>query len=321
MDARKKILIDTDIGDDIDDAFALLTAMALSFDIVGITTVFRDTRKRAGMAKKLLKAFGKGYESVPVYAGLSTYTEEKEENSAHMCCFSRDLDDPEYAPENQHPEEAVDFIIDSCRRYGKDLAVIAIGPFCNIARVIEKDPAALELAGKVVIMGGAYFKQYADWNVMCDVPAADLMFRSLSNLECIGADVTHKLLSQEDFTAALSAPEHCGKALSYICSLYRDWRALYPKQPLVLHDALVVYYLYDPSICTMQEIHTAVVCDGYAKGLTLNIDAYSKAWLNDAYKEQDLFHSVLAAADIDLPKFHSFLRRDLSSCKLPDCDS
>ena len=52
MENRKKILIDTDIGDDIDDAVALLTAMALDFEIVGVTTVFRDTQARAAMVKK-----------------------------------------------------------------------------------------------------------------------------------------------------------------------------------------------------------------------------------------------------------------------------
>jgi peptidoglycan hydrolase CwlO-like protein len=69
MEKKKKILIDTDIGDDIDDALALFFAMKLDFDIVGITTVFQNTVLRARLVKKLLKGFGNGYESVPVYAG------------------------------------------------------------------------------------------------------------------------------------------------------------------------------------------------------------------------------------------------------------
>ena len=77
----------------------------------------------------------------------------------------------------------MDFIIDCCHRYGKDLTVVALGPCCNISKVIEKDPDALSSAAKVVIMGGAYFKQYADWNVMCDVAAADIMFRKVTHLE------------------------------------------------------------------------------------------------------------------------------------------
>ena len=309
MDSGKKILIDTDIGDDIDDAVALLTAMALGFEIVGVTTVFRDTQARAAMVKKLMRAFGKGYENVPVYAGYSTYTEEKEANTEHMCRFEKSLLSPELAPENTDPEEAVDFILDACRRYGKALTVIAIGPFCNIAKAIQKDAAALNAAGQVVIMGGAYFRQYADWNVMCDVPAADVMFRNLSNLACIGADVTHQLAADE-LKPLLS--EASTGALDYVGELYRQWQRDYPQAHLVLHDVLAVYYALDPDICTMVSIPVAVVREGFAKGMTLNVEGYGKASLNSAYCGFDFARRVLAAASVDLEKFHSLLRRDIA---------
>lgn len=318
MQTRQKILIDTDIGDNMDDAFAILAAMALNFEIVGITTVFRDTVKRAAMAKRLLCAYGRGYESVPIYAGLSG--SDASQNTAYQCSFADGLDLADYIPDNSNPEEAVDFIIDCCNRYGKELTVIALGPFCNMAKVIEKDPRALESANKVVIMGGAYFKQYADWNVMCDVPAADLMFRTLSNLECIGADVTHRLTGMEYLEKALSKPEISNNALRFVIALYKTWRSDYPDTPLVLHDALVVYYLYDPSICTMQKIRTVVVTDGPAKGLTLNIDSYGKDYLNSYYKNHDSISRVLAALDVDIAKFHQFVSRDISLCQRPNMD-
>lgn len=311
METRKKLLIDTDIGDDIDDAVALLTAMALNFEIVGVTTVFRDTVARAAMVKKLMNAFGKGYEQVPVYAGYSAYTEDKEENNEHMCRFEEDLALPELAPASAKPEDAVDFILDSCRRYGKELTVIAIGPFCNIAKAVEKDPNGLNSAAQVVIMGGAYFKQYADWNVMCDVPAADIMFRNLNNLACIGADVTHKLAS--DYLKPLLAKADDG-ALGYVGEQYRQWQQDYPENSIVLHDALTVYYALDPTVCDMVRIPVKVITDGFAKGFTLNVDAYGKASLNSAYTGFDRQHKVLAAAHVDLEKFHSFVRRDICAC-------
>ena len=301
MDSKKKIIIDTDIGDDLDDAIALFCAMSGGMDILGITTVFRDTHVRASMAKRLLRDFGHGYENIPVYAGFSSYGEEPEENLEHMGIFTSDETD-----HSSDPQAAVDFIIDACYRYGKDLTVIAIGPFCNIAKVIEKDPEALNLANKVVIMGGAYFKQYADWNVMCDVPAADLMFRTLNNLECIGADVTHQLTVPEAIINALETREH-----SYLSQLYSLWHANYPTQALVPHDALAVYYALDPGICTTKSIHTTVITEGMAKGLTLNVDSYSKASLNRHYELFDFSHTVKAALDVDLAKFHQFLLRDV----------
>lgn len=316
MKTRQKILIDTDIGDNMDDAFALLAAMVLDFEIVGITTVFRDTVQRAAIAKKLLHTYGCGYESVPVYAGFTGI--DAGQNTACQC----PLGDAQvfYPPDNSTPENAVDFIIDCCNRYGKDLTVIALGPFCNIAKVIEKDPLALNRAGKVAIMGGAYFKQYADWNVMCDVPAADLMFRTLSNLECIGADVTHRLEDTGYLTQALESPETASDVLQYIIAHYKTWRSSYPDTPLVLHDALVVYYLYDPAICTMQNIRTTVIPDGPAKGLTLNIDSYGKTYLNSFYEGNDYGSSILAASDVDIPKFHQLVRQNIFLCQRPNMD-
>ena len=301
MEITKKIIIDTDIGDDLDDAVALFCAMARGMDILGITTTFRDTHARAGMAQKLLSDFGHGYETVPVYAGFSSYTEEAEENREHMGIFSSADTNPP-----TDPQVAVDFIIDACHRYGKDLTVIAIGPLCNIAKVIEKDPSALNLVNKVVIMGGAYFKQYADWNVMCDVPAADVIFRNLENLECIGADVTHQLTTPPAFIDTLETGD-----LGYLRYLYRLWRSNYPTQTLVLHDALAVYYALDASICNMRSIHVAVLTEGFGKGLTLNVDSYGKASLNRIYENFDFSHTVQAASDVDLAKFHQFLLGDV----------
>lgn len=313
MEERRKILIDTDIGDDIDDAFALLTAMALNFQIVGVTTVFRDTDARARMVKKLMRAFGKGYEQVPVFAGYSTYSNEKEDNKEHMCRFDEDLFFPELAPENTDPEAAVDFILDCCRRYDHDLTILAIGPFCNIAKAVEKDSVAVNHAGQVIIMGGAYFKQYADWNVMCDVPAADVMFEHLFNLVCIGADVTHRLLADSFLIDALRS-ETSSCAWNYVRKQYQIWQSDYPENDLVLHDVLTVYYALDPAICSMETIPVKVITEGFAKGFTLNIDAYSKASLNSAYRDIGKLPMVLAAADVNLTRFHAYVRRDILSC-------
>lgn len=309
-----KYLIDTDIGDDIDDAAALLAAMNHGLDIVGITTTFRNTRQRARMTKKLLRRFGKDYEKVPVYAGFPHSQPGNIGADEDLCQYTEDLESPEYAPDATDPDAAADFIINACRRWGKELTVIALGPFCNMAKVIEKDPAALNLAAKVTIMGGAYYKQYADWNVMCDVSAADVMFRNLSNLECMGADVTHRLTVPKELSDFLEFGDHSNPALQYVSQMYGLWHTMNPTIQLLPHDVLVVYYAMDPTVCTMERIRAAVLTEGYARGLTLNVDAYGKAQSNaGAYAGFDFGHTILAARDVDLPKFHTLFTADLTN--------
>ncbi len=302
MENRIKVIIDMDIGDDIDDAFALLLAMELNFDIVGITTVFKNTHQRAKIAKKMLTLYGKGYENVPVFSGYGTpLHEERADHPTLMCQYTNDLEDKIYAPESENCEDAVDFIIDSCRKYRDELTVIAIGPFTNIAKVIEKDKDALNLAKEIIIMGGAYYKQYTDWNVICDVEAAKIMFDGINDIKCIGADVTHMLrISEEDDKVILNYSKN-SEVHKYVAELYKLWKQ---KKGAcgVLHDPLAIYYAYDKSICNCETASVTVLTDGFARGLTLNVNAYGKSHMNTAYKGFDYSKTHTLAKSVDREK-------------------
>ena len=277
---KTKLLIDTDIGDEIDDALALYFAMRQGLDIVGITTVFQNTDERARIAKRLIALYGNGYESVPVYAGCGTPMAEADRKYGHTCHYTSELERVQYAPDGNN---ATDFIIEQCKKWGKDLTVVAIGPFTNIAKVIEKDPSALSKVNKVVIMGGAFFKQYADWNVSCDVEAADVMFKSLDNLECIGADVTHKLpLDPEQFDELCRLDGN--EAAREVAKLCRLWREATPNRLPALHDPLAIYYAVCPTVCQIKEQGIVTLKEGFGRGLTLNVTEYNKAWMNPIYK-------------------------------------
>ncbi len=296
---KLKLLIDTDIGDEIDDALALYLAMRIDMEIVGVTTVYQNTDERARIAKRLMSLYGKGYENVPVYAGCATPLCSRDGEYPHTCHYTSELDSDQYAPNRGG---AVDFIIDCCKKHGKELTVVAIGPFTNLAKAIEKDPSALGMAKKVVIMGGAYFKQYADWNVMCDVEAADLIFSSLSNLECVGADVTHRLpLSKEQMQALCNCKiDNAAIEISRLVSL---WQSANPDRFPALHDPLAVYYAARPDICKMAEQRISVITDGMARGLTLNVDEYDKSHLNPSYNEGSKINRALVAKDVDPESF------------------
>lgn len=296
-----KYIIDMDIGDDIDDAFALLLAMELKMDILGVTTVFRNTPERARVAKKLLSLYGKGYENVPVYAGYGDPIAAKQpEPRPRLCQYTDDLYDDIYTPDSIEPEDAVDFIVNSCRKYGKDLTVIAIGPFTNIAKVVQKAPEALNLACELVIMGGCYFKQYSDWNVICDVEGAKVMFDGVNNVNGIGSDVTHRLpLSLQNNEIIFS--EHKKPAQNYVGQLYRQAKKANSAIGCI-HDPLAVYYAYDKSICKCENAPVAVITEGYARGFTVNTKAYRHTMCNDAYKDFDLTRTHTLARDVDVER-------------------
>ena len=297
---KLKLIIDTDIGDEIDDALAIYYAMRREYDIIGITCVYKNTEERARITKRLLSLYGKGYESVPVFAGHGTPIAEEKTEHPHTCHYHEGLNAPEYAPDGGE-DAAVDFIIDSCEKYGKNLAIVAIGPFTNIARAIEKSPESLNKAARVAIMGGAYYRQYTDWNVMCDVEAADVMFSSLSNLECVGADVTHRLpLTREQHEVTLNCQSD-GAAIE-IGELIRLWSIVNPDRYPTLHDPLAVEYAVNTDVCDTERARVKVITDGFARGLTLNVDGYNKDYMNPVYAENRV-NEVVVAKDIDAKAF------------------
>ena len=296
-------MIDTDIGDDIDDAYALYYAMHLGFDIVGITTTYRNTVQRARLTKKLLGCYGNGYENVPVYAGYDRFDGDGTAEYPQLSQYTEDLEDDRYRPNGEEASDAVDFILNCCKQYGKDLTLVAIGPFGNVARAIQRDPATLNGIDRVVIMGGAFFKQYTDWNVMCDVAAADVMFKGLENLECLGADVTHRLeVAGKDLERILTSQNQNGGA-EEVRRLHRMWQLAKPDAKLVVHDALVIHYLLSPTVCEMEKIRIHLFTEGYAKGLTLNVDAYRHTFLNEAYQNFNFEKKTLVAKKVDREQF------------------
>ena len=313
MAEKAKIIIDMDIGDDIDDAIALYAAMRQGFDIIGITTVFQNTVDRARQVKKMLKEYGNGYENVPVFAGHGVPIDENRLYREHIIHYTKELEEDIYTPDSTDPDDAVNFIVDSCLKYGKELTVVAIGAFTNIAKAIERDANALNSISRVVIMGGAYYKQYADWNVICDVAAADIMFRNLNNLECIGADVTHLMIGERALYENLLNYTGREKGHIYLTELCHLWKADRPHAALLLHDPLVIYYLADSGICKMNSASVVVMTEGYARGMTLNVDAYGKRAFNtEAYADIDENHRCLVAAAVDRDRFNSIIFDDFN---------
>ncbi len=262
-----KFVIDTDIGDDIDDAFALDFALKRNLDLVCVTTVFRNTLERAQIVKKMLSLYGR---DLPVYAGYGDSLSGGVPTDGRICQWTEDLEN--YTPDSADPEEAVDAILHAARRYGKELVILAIGPLTNLARAIEKDPAAMEGIGGIVLMGGDFVNHYAEWNIRCDVPAAERVFSSRVPITAFGHEITSKTRlnprEQHYVMNMKQDPYH-----AYLSELSRLWCASKPEGWLiVLHDVMVARYASEPSYCSFRSAPVAVETEGsFTAGMTVDL--------------------------------------------------
>ncbi len=240
----QKIIIDTDIGDDIDDAFAIALAANLKeAEIVGVTTVFRNSEARAQLVAKLLDCAGV---QTAVFAGERFPIKEP------FHPFEKDSSAPETSAPCQWEESyrqyrtedgAVEFLAESAEKYGKELCILPIGPLTNLARAIQRYPDKMKKCGKIVSMGGSFTEFLPEWNYLCDPEAADTVIGSGIPFYAVGLDVTLKCPLEEGLLEKFYASE---KPVNQLLSLWlKRWFAFFGFEKSVMHDPLAVASVFE----------------------------------------------------------------------------
>ena len=271
---REKIIIDTDIGDDIDDVLAIALALnSPEVDLVGITTVFKNTALRSRMAQKLLRIAGR--HDIPVATGSGRPFSPSGSFADHL-----KLDDvPNQYTEDMAEEkencskDAVSFLCETILNAPGEITLVGIGPLTNIAAsLIRLDQERVKIR-RIVLMGGAYGFHAAEYNILCDPEAAKIVFESGVDLMCTGLDVTLQCrLDQKDVTRIRDAGTPMG---SFLHQMIECWGGRH----LYLHDPLAIGVLVTPSIVRTQRKHIQIETKGeWTRGMTYSTQELDKWW-------------------------------------------
>jgi purine nucleosidase len=246
-DPKQLIIIDSDIGDDIDDAFALaLAERTPQFRILGITTAFGDTTLRAQLTLRFLAATGRA--EIPVAAGVPTPPKTKFTQAVYAQGGDKSKILPISGP---------DFLLDQIRKHPGQITLIAIGPQTNLGAAIDKDPATFRKLKRIVMMGGSvdrgYGKPYAEpeWNIVCDIPAARKVFASGVPIYMMPLDATILKFDAARLDSLFSRNTPLTQQLQ---ALYNEWGQKTP----TLFDPMAVAYAAQPSLCPTTPLHLIV---------------------------------------------------------------
>jgi purine nucleosidase len=256
----EKIILDTDIGDDIDDAFAVALALrSPELQILGITTTFGDTEMRAKLLDRFLAEGGRP--DIPVAAGVATPPKSSftQRRYAEVGRFAKP----------SHPD-AVTFLLDLIRRNPGQVTLIAIGPLMNVGAAIDKDPATFRKLKRVILMGGSIKRGYGDlgfgpstppqpeWNILNDIPSAQKLFAAGVPLFVMPLDATQLKLDEVKRAFLFSQGTPITDALTL---LYHQWGQETP----TLFDPMTIAFLVDPTLCPVQPMHIRVDEKGFAR--------------------------------------------------------
>lgn len=281
---RQKVIIDTDMVELFDDGAAMIMlANAPNVEVLGVTCVSGNSWSREGIAYTIRQLELEGLNSIPVAAGMQYpiraqrhdrfELERQQYGMGHdpwLGSFGRPEPkswqefyrqrygaDPKLTPITQH---AVNFIIDTIRKYPNEVTLVAIGPCSNIAAAIRMAPDIVPLVKRVVYMGGAFFQPgnvtpSAEFNLWFDPEAAQIVIRSAFKEQIVfGLDVCEKVVFRKEhydrFHATLGKSPLSAMLEKTIVGVR------FGQDPNFTHfvwDVLVAAYVIDPSIVTSEQ--------------------------------------------------------------------
>ena len=291
-----KLILDTDIGTDVDDAWALALCLAADeIDLLGVTLVHADLETRAKVALKMLKLAGRS--DIPVYKGISDPLTEGIGRywGGHE---GTDTDFSDIAGLSAN-DGAVDFIIDTVKNYPGEVVVAPIGPLTNIAAAIKRDPETMRGVKRFAIMGATYVGEgrenvAVEHNIRCDPAAAKLVLESGIPATVVGLNVTGKVVIRRDDLKPIEHTPFGG----YLAAMTEQYYGIAGRDYTFMHDPLAIATEIDRSVVTTRKMTADV------------LDAGNVAFSSDANGALDV------CVDVNVEKFESLLRSRVRSLSM-----
>ena len=244
----EKILLDTDIGGDIDDAICLAYLLKEPrCELMGITTVCGQPEKRAAVADAICRAAGK---QVPIVAGLDTTMQPvpiypTPDGAAALEYWEHSIYEKGDAP---------GFLYQKIKEYPHEIVLIGIGNMTNIATLFTVHPDAAGLLKGLYVMNG-YFGEdalpdpYYNWNSWADPMASKIVFSSLVPIHRVmPLEVTDRLTVEAKRAEVLFRTD--SDLMKAVFSFGNAW--LEHSEKLTLHDPLAAVSVFYPEICRFE---------------------------------------------------------------------
>jgi purine nucleosidase len=244
-----KVLLDTDIGTDVDDAICL--AYLLSHpdcELMGITTVTGESETRASLASLLCRAADR---DIPIYPGADHPMQGEQRQLIAQQAAAL----PRWPHETVFPmNQAVDFMANTIRSYPGEVTLLTIGPLTNVGLLFTTYPDVSGLLAGLVMMGGNFDEAgpeagRIEWNVAGDLAASEITYTTPVRLHrSLGLNVTQQvMMSAEEVRKKFTAP-----LLHPVLDMAEIWFAgFYPF--ITFHDPLAAATIFAPDLCTYQQ--------------------------------------------------------------------
>ena len=259
----KNVIIDTDIGDDIDDVLAL--AYAVKSDechVEAVTTVFKNAHVRAKIAAHYLQLAG--FPEIPVYAGEGAPLLNVVDTETAPKQYLDVMKDAQYNTEMT----AVDFLYKHYMESESPATLLTIGPLTNIAKLLQQYPEVASQIPEIYLMGGCFYTHMNEWNIECDPEAAQIVVQSGIPLKFIGLDVTTQCKLTDDYLSRVNLDD---EENALLMAMMKEWFKQLDREGQttpVLHDPLALHALLYGDVDFQTEVINVELDGTHTRGTT-----------------------------------------------------
>lgn len=250
----EKILLDTDIGGDIDDAICLAYLLnEPECELIGITTVCGEPEKRAAIADAICQTAGK---NIPIVAGLDTTMQPLPLYPTPDCAIRLE----HWRHNTYSKKDAPAFLYQKIIENPHEVILLGIGNMTNIATLFRNYPYAMDLLKGLYVMNGYFGSEilpepYYNWNSWADPLASKIVFGSCVAVHrAIPLEVTDMLTIEAEQAGVLLQPN--SNLMKAVFDFGNVW--LESAGKLTLHDPLAAVAVFHPDICTFERGYVQV---------------------------------------------------------------
>ena len=246
-----KVIVDTDVGDDIDDAFAIDLALSSpEFEILGISSAWGDTALRARMLDRMVCETGR--KKISINTGVPTESATPFSQAAWARAGM------------EHPHgDAVTFLLEQVKAHPGEITLLALGPLTNIGAAIDRDPTTFRKLKRVVLMAGSVHRGYGpvgtapepEYNIVRDPLSAQKLLRSGVPIFMLPLDSTQIKFGPEKRSELASISTPMTDSLQVLIA---EWSRSTHQESPTLFDAVAAAYAIDAKTCPMTSLRLEV---------------------------------------------------------------
>jgi purine nucleosidase/pyrimidine-specific ribonucleoside hydrolase len=236
------VVLDTDMGDDIDDALALGLALnSPELKVLAVNTVLQQGDRRADLTYRILELYGRT--DIPVGVGAETTLMGTPNNNVvkQTTALAADYRMP---PEKRH--NGIQLLIDTVMKSSEKVTLLAYGPLTNVALALRAEPRMVNNVERIVLMNGVFFRPGLEYNTYRDAEASAIVYSSGVPIVAVGLDVTMQCRLSAEHLERMAGSKF--ENVRFLRELIGIWQEGHSDRRPILHDPLAILVAFRPSL-------------------------------------------------------------------------